>query len=241
MHATYQPSPAGPGHDVAAGELAARSVVKYHALLHKIFALSVIDGVVPANPCAHTELPKVILQRKRIITVAQFDAILATIPARYRTMVLPAIETGLRSVSSSLRCLGRSARGAARRLWGSPRRSSAPEGEFFPATSTIVRARTLASPCGVVERIRLDGGYERSGPSASTTNSLNASRARESRKPVETVSPSFAKRVTTYLPAPRAAPSLVFNRSVKLASGQLTISSRRFFQNIPRVSMRTKR
>jgi integrase len=82
--------------DVSQGKLAPRSVVKYHALLHKIFSRAVIDRVVPTNPCAHTELPKVITQPKRIITVPQFEAILAGIPARYRTMVLVAIETGLR-------------------------------------------------------------------------------------------------------------------------------------------------
>jgi integrase len=82
--------------DAAAGGLSARSVVKYHALLHKIFSRAVIDRVVPVNPCTHTALPKVIRQPKRIITVEQFDKILAGIPARYRTMVLLAIETGLR-------------------------------------------------------------------------------------------------------------------------------------------------
>lgn len=81
---------------VSAGQLSARSVVKYHALLHKIFTRAVIDRVVPVNPCAHTALPKVVLTPKRIITVEQFDAILAHIPARYRMMVLLAIETGLR-------------------------------------------------------------------------------------------------------------------------------------------------
>jgi integrase len=83
--------------DVAAGKLAPRSVVKYHALLHKIFARALIDRVVPTNPCTHTQLPKVVAQPKRIITVEQFDAILTHVPARYRTMVLLAIETGLRS------------------------------------------------------------------------------------------------------------------------------------------------
>ena len=78
------------------GKLAPRSVVKYHALLHKIFARAVIDRVVPVNPCTHTQLPKVVAQPKRIITVEQFDAILTNVPARYRTMVLVAIETGLR-------------------------------------------------------------------------------------------------------------------------------------------------
>jgi integrase len=82
--------------EVSQGKLAARSVVKYHALLHKIFSRAVIDRVVPANPCGHTELPKVVTQPKRIITVAQFEAILTNIPARYRTMVLLAIETGVR-------------------------------------------------------------------------------------------------------------------------------------------------
>lgn len=82
--------------DVSARQLAPRSVVKYHALLHKIFARALIDRVVPTNPCTHTELPKVVSQPKRIITVEQFDAILIHVPARYRTMVLLAIETGLR-------------------------------------------------------------------------------------------------------------------------------------------------
>jgi integrase len=82
--------------DVSAAGLSARSVVKYHALLHKIFSRAVIDRVVPVNPCAHTQLPKVVATPKRIITSEQFDAILAKVPARYRTMVLLAIETGLR-------------------------------------------------------------------------------------------------------------------------------------------------
>ena len=80
----------------AAGGLSARSVVKYHALLHKIFSRAVTDRVVQTNPCSHTALPKVVRQPKRIVTVEQFDAILSGIPARYRTMVLLAIETGLR-------------------------------------------------------------------------------------------------------------------------------------------------
>ena len=78
------------------GELSARSIGKYHALLHKIFARAVIDRVVPLNPCAHSELPKVIVKAKRIVTVDEFDAIVDALPVRYRTMVLLAIETGLR-------------------------------------------------------------------------------------------------------------------------------------------------
>ena len=80
----------------AAGTLSARSVVKYHALLHKIFARALIDQVVSSNPCAHTVLPKVVTKPKRIVTVAQFEAILTGLPARYRMLVLLAIETGMR-------------------------------------------------------------------------------------------------------------------------------------------------
>ena len=76
--------------------LSPRSVVKYHALLHKIFARAVVDQVVAINPCTHTALPKVIVKPKRTITAEQFEAILAQVPTRYRLMVLVAIETGLR-------------------------------------------------------------------------------------------------------------------------------------------------
>lgn len=80
----------------ATSTLSARSVVKYHAVLHKIFSRAVIDRVVPYNPCSHSELPKVVTKPKRIITPEEFDAILAGIDVRYQTMVLLDIETGLR-------------------------------------------------------------------------------------------------------------------------------------------------
>jgi integrase len=70
--------------------------VKYHALLHKIFARAVVDRVIAINPASHSALPKVVSKPKQIITAAQFAAILSHVPARYRTMVLLAIETGLR-------------------------------------------------------------------------------------------------------------------------------------------------
>jgi integrase len=76
--------------------LSARSVVKYHALLHKIFNRAVIDRVFPLNPCAHSALPKVVKKPKQIITAAQFEQILAGMPARYRMLVLLAIESGMR-------------------------------------------------------------------------------------------------------------------------------------------------
>ena len=82
--------------DASKQGLSPRSVVKYHALLHKIFSRAVVDRVIPLNPCTHTALPKVVKQPKRIVTVAQFNKILTEIPARYRMLVLLAIETGMR-------------------------------------------------------------------------------------------------------------------------------------------------
>ena len=82
--------------EAATTTLSARSIVKYHAMLHRIFARAVIDRIVPVNPCAHTELPKVLAVRKQIVTVEQVEKILTKVPGRYPMMVLLAIETGLR-------------------------------------------------------------------------------------------------------------------------------------------------
>jgi integrase len=76
--------------------LSARSVRKYHTMLHSIFARAVRDGLIVANPCAHTELPKVITSKTPTLTPEEFDLLLAAIPARYRLMVETAIETGMR-------------------------------------------------------------------------------------------------------------------------------------------------
>src|SRR4051794_10142139 len=40
--------------------LFAASVRKYHTMLHSVFERALRDRVVTVNPCAHTELPKVI-------------------------------------------------------------------------------------------------------------------------------------------------------------------------------------
>ncbi len=80
----------------ATEQLSPRSVVKYHTLLHAIFVMAVEHRVVAYNPCSHTRLPKVVKKPKRIITPDEFDALLAALPARHHTMVLLAIETGLR-------------------------------------------------------------------------------------------------------------------------------------------------
>jgi integrase len=76
--------------------LSARSIRKYHTMLHSIFARAVRDGLIVANPCAHTELPKVIATKQRTVTPEEFDLLVAATPQRYRLMVETAIETGMR-------------------------------------------------------------------------------------------------------------------------------------------------
>jgi integrase len=80
----------------AAGGLSARSIRKYHTMLHSIFARAVRDGLIVANPCAHTELPKVITSKTPTLTPEEFDVLIAAIPDRHRLMVETAIETGMR-------------------------------------------------------------------------------------------------------------------------------------------------
>ena len=76
--------------------LSARSVVKYHVMLHGIFKRAVRDRVIANNPTAETELPKVVARKTRILTPDEFDQLLGEIPERYEALVLTAIETGLR-------------------------------------------------------------------------------------------------------------------------------------------------
>lgn len=51
--------------------LAPRSISKYHTMLHSIFARAVRDRLIAFNPCAATELPKIVLRKGRIITPAE--------------------------------------------------------------------------------------------------------------------------------------------------------------------------
>jgi integrase len=76
--------------------LSARSVVKYHVMLHGVFKRAVRDRVIGHNPCAETELPKVVPAKVRILAPEDFDRLLAELPARHEALVLTAIETGLR-------------------------------------------------------------------------------------------------------------------------------------------------
>lgn len=82
--------------DGGARRLSARSVVKFHAVLHAVFALAVEQRVVTYNPCSASRLPKVVKKPKQIITPEQFDAIVEQIPSDHVMLVLLAIETGMR-------------------------------------------------------------------------------------------------------------------------------------------------
>jgi integrase len=76
--------------------LSAASVRKYHTMLHSVFERAQRDRVVTFNPCAHTELPKVIKRKARTLTPTEYDTILASLPTQHRLMVETAINTGLR-------------------------------------------------------------------------------------------------------------------------------------------------
>ena len=76
--------------------LSPRSIGKYHTMLHSIFARAVRDRIIAFNPCAATELPKIVLKKGRILTPAEFERLLTEIPARFTVLVQTAIETGLR-------------------------------------------------------------------------------------------------------------------------------------------------
>ena len=76
--------------------LSAASVRKYHTMLGSVFERAQRDQVVTLNPCAHTELPKVIKRKARTLTPEEYDAILASLPPQHRVMVETAINTGLR-------------------------------------------------------------------------------------------------------------------------------------------------
>jgi len=65
-------------------------------MLQSVFERAQRDRVVTFNPCAHTELPKVIRKKTRTLTPEEFDTILASLPAQHRLMVETAINTGLR-------------------------------------------------------------------------------------------------------------------------------------------------
>ena len=57
---------------------------------------AVRDRIIAYNPCADSELPKVITKKQRILAPAEFERLLACIPTRFTALVVTEIETGLR-------------------------------------------------------------------------------------------------------------------------------------------------
>lgn len=80
----------------ASDGLSARSIRKYHTVLHSIFKRAVRDQLIVSNPCEHTELPKVVTKKSRTLTPEEFDDLINAVPDRYRLLVETAIETGMR-------------------------------------------------------------------------------------------------------------------------------------------------
>jgi integrase len=78
------------------GGLSPRSIKKYHVFLASIFSRAVKDRVLVHNPCAHTELPKVIARASRTLTPKEFEALVGALPSQYRLMIETFIETGMR-------------------------------------------------------------------------------------------------------------------------------------------------
>lgn len=76
---------------------APKTVRNVHAVLFNIMALAVEEGLLEANPCAGTRLPK--NQRKKArayLTEQQVEQIIATVPAEQRPLVVLLATTGLR-------------------------------------------------------------------------------------------------------------------------------------------------
>ncbi len=76
--------------------LAPRSIRKYHTFLASIFARAVRDRILVHNPCAHTEIPKIIARKSRTLTPEEFDKLINALPAHHHLMVETLIETGMR-------------------------------------------------------------------------------------------------------------------------------------------------
>ena len=76
--------------------LSPASVRKYHVMLHSIFKRAVRDRILASNPCEGIELPKVVSRRIRILTPAEYEQLLASVPERHRLLLMVDIETGLR-------------------------------------------------------------------------------------------------------------------------------------------------
>lgn len=76
---------------------APKTVRNVHAVLHNVMALAVEEGLLQANPCAGTRLPR--NQRKKArsyLTEQQVEQIIAAVPDAHRSLVVVLATTGLR-------------------------------------------------------------------------------------------------------------------------------------------------
>lgn len=113
------------------GGLSPRSVVKYHVVLHGIFARAVRDRVIGFNPAADTDLPKVVNKRARIITPEEFERLLAAVPDRTGCLCWSRSRPGCAGGSSPLSVPATSTCrspwcGCRRPSWRCPRRTRPP-------------------------------------------------------------------------------------------------------------------
>lgn len=82
--------------DFPIADILPRSIVRYHVMLHSVFKRAARERVIGYNPCADTELPKVVAQKTRTLTPVEFQTLIAQIPDRFLPLILTEIETGLR-------------------------------------------------------------------------------------------------------------------------------------------------
>lgn len=54
-----------------------RSIVKYHVMLYSVLKRAARDRVIGYNPCADTELPKVVPHKTRILTPEESQTLIA--------------------------------------------------------------------------------------------------------------------------------------------------------------------
>ena len=74
-----------------------KTIANKHGFLFAVFERAKREGKVQANPCERTRLPrKDALSEPVFLTRAQFDAIVAELPERYRPLVTWLVATGMR-------------------------------------------------------------------------------------------------------------------------------------------------
>jgi integrase len=76
--------------------LAPATVRRYYAVLRAILTAAVEADLIGRTPCRGIHLPAIERRERHVLTPDEVRALAAAIPARYRAMILLAVETGLR-------------------------------------------------------------------------------------------------------------------------------------------------